>query len=78
VTKQTEQLLQQALDLPESERAELAAKLLETLDRSTEEAVDSAWVTEVERRCAELDSGKVVAGDWEALRVRIEREVFGR
>lgn len=78
MTKQTEQLLQQALVLPEPERAELAAKLLETLDGPGEQAVDSAWVIEVERRYAELDAGSVVAGDWESLRSRIEREVFGR
>ena len=78
VTKQTEQLLQRALDLPETERAELAAKLLETLDGATERDIDSAWVLEVERRCAELDSGRVVTADWESLRSRIEREIFGR
>lgn len=78
VTKQTEQLLQQALVLPEPERAELAAKLLETLDGPAELDVDSAWVNEVERRCAALDAGKVATGDWESLRSRIEGEVFGR
>lgn len=68
----------QALVLPESERAELAAKLLETLDGLGEQDVGSARVIEVERRCAELDAEGVVTGDWESLRARIARDVFGR
>jgi len=67
-----------ALELPEHERAEIAAKLLESLDAAGDDDVDEAWAREIERRCAALDSGEAVTSDWSEFRARIEREVFGR
>lgn len=67
-----------ALELPEHDRAEIAARLLESLDDSDREGVDEAWAREIERRCAALDSGDAVTSDWNEFRARIERDVFGR
>lgn len=67
-----------ALELPEHERAEIAARLLESLDDAEHDDVDEAWAREIERRCAALDSGEAVTSDWNEFRARIEREVFGR
>lgn len=67
-----------ALELPEHERAEIAARLLESLDGDESEGVDEAWAREIERRCAALDSGEAVTSDWNEFRARIERDVFGR
>lgn len=67
-----------ALDLGEHERAEIAARLLESLDDDDREGVDEAWARELERRCAALDSGEAVTSDWNEFRARIERDVFGR
>jgi putative addiction module component (TIGR02574 family) len=78
MTKDAERLLHEALDLPESERAELAAQLLATLDGAAEDDVDEAWAAEVERRCADLDAGRVATTDWETVRKRIEKDIFGR
>jgi len=74
----TKKLLSEVLELPEHERAEIAAKLLESLDPDDPEDVDAAWAVEIERRCAALDSGEAVTSDWEEFRARIERDVFGR
>lgn len=74
----SKKLLSEVLDLPEHERAEIAAKLLESLDPDDTEDVDGAWAVEIERRCAALDSGEAVTSDWEEFRARIERDVFGR
>jgi len=74
----TERLLNEALTLPERERAELVAKLLESLEGPPESGVDAAWAAEIERRCAALDSGDAVSSDWNEVRSRIEREIFGR
>jgi putative addiction module component (TIGR02574 family) len=71
-------LLTVALELPEHERAELAARLLESLDEDDREGVDEVWAHEIERRCAALDSGEAVTSDWNEFRARIERDVFGR
>ena len=67
-----------ALELPEHERAEIAARLLESLDEAEPDDVDEAWAREIELRCAALDSGEAVTSDWNEFRARIEREVFGR
>jgi putative addiction module component (TIGR02574 family) len=70
-------LLTAALELSPHERAELAARLLESLDEDDRE-VDEAWADEIERRCAALDSGEAVTSDWNEFRARIEHDVFGR
>jgi len=78
----TQKLLADALRLPEHDRAEMAAKLLESLDEPEEDedemSVDEAWAIEIERRCAALDSGEAVTSDWSEFRARIERDIFGR
>jgi putative addiction module component (TIGR02574 family) len=71
-------VLSVALVLGEHERAEIAARLLESLDEDDREGVDEAWAQELERRCAALDSGEAVTSDWNEFRARIERDVFGR
>ena len=71
-------LLEQALSLPEHDRAEIAARLLESLDLETQGEVDEAWAAEIERRCAAVDAGTLSTSDWKDVRARIEREIFGR
>lgn len=56
--KSTE-LLKQALELSVEERADLAAQILESLDSSDDPSVQAAWLAEIERRMADLDSGRV-------------------
>ena len=74
----TATLLEQALSLPEHERAKIAARLLESLDEGAQSDVDAAWAAEIERRCAAVDVGELRASDWKDVRARIEREIFGR
>jgi putative addiction module component (TIGR02574 family) len=74
----TTTLLEQALSLPEHERAKLATRLLESLDEETQADVDDAWAAEIESRCAAVDAGTLTTSDWKDVRTRIEREIFGR
>ena len=53
----TEKIESAALQLPRSERARLAERLIASLDEDTE--VERAWAEEIERRVAELSSGAV-------------------
>ncbi|HYM62533.1 MAG TPA: addiction module protein [Thermoanaerobaculia bacterium] len=78
MTRETERLLGEVLSLPERERAEVAARLIESLDGEPDADVDTAWAAEIERRCAALDSGEAVTSDWDAVRCRIEQELFKR
>jgi putative addiction module component (TIGR02574 family) len=76
--KDSDRLLNQVLELPESDRAELAARLLESLDSGSDPVIDDAWAEEIERRCAASDAGTNVSSDWNDVRQRIERDIFGR
>jgi putative addiction module component (TIGR02574 family) len=73
MSKLTEELYRRALDLDETERAALAARLIESLDTELEDGVEAAWLAEVERRMEELDSGKVQSIPWDELRARLFR-----
>ena len=53
----TEKLISDALGLPREVRAFLAEKLLESLDFEESFEVSPEWRHEIERRCAELDTG---------------------
>lgn len=74
----TTALLEQVLSLPESDRADIAARLLESLDPEVQRDVDEAWAAEIERRCAAVDAGTLATSDWSDVRARIERDIFGR
>ena len=54
---QLENLEAQALKLTTSERAHLAERLIASLDEDAE--IEEAWAVEVERRIAEIESGRV-------------------
>jgi putative addiction module component (TIGR02574 family) len=47
----------EALQLPEADRARLIERLIASLDADPD--VEEAWAAEVERRNAEVESGKV-------------------
>jgi putative addiction module component (TIGR02574 family) len=62
------------LKMPAKERAEIAQRLLESLDRQMDIDVESAWQAEVGRRVSELDSGRVSCIPWEEVRERLMRD----
>ena len=53
------QIEAEALNLSGEERAELAQKLLLSLDTLSEEEIAENWVMEAQRRARELDEGIV-------------------
>jgi putative addiction module component (TIGR02574 family) len=61
----------EALALPSEERSALAASLLDSLDTDVDEDAKAAWVTEVNRRVTNLDSGAVKTIPWAEARRRL-------
>ena len=61
----TEQVESEALKLKPQARAELAEKLLRSLEDLPEEEIERLWVREAIRRDAELDSGAASMRDAE-------------
>jgi len=48
-----------ALELDKNHRAELAKKLIDSLDQHFDEDIEQAWIDEIKRRKAEIKSGKI-------------------
>ncbi len=66
MTGPAHELLQKALALPDSERAELAGTLIASLDPTRDPDVDAAWQEEVARRFREVQSGQVKTISWQS------------
>ena len=66
------QIENQALDLSEEERAQLAQKLILSLESSNEEDLDKEWPLEAKRRAVELDNGEIQAIPAEEVRKKAQ------
>lgn len=64
MSERARKVRQDAMELPLSERAELAADLLASLDGEPEADVAAAWTAEVERRARESGDDDV---PWETV-----------
>ena len=68
MSKTGQKVLDEALQLELSERAELAAELLASLDGEPDEHVEAAWAAEIERRAARARSGEDAGRPWAEAR----------
>jgi putative addiction module component (TIGR02574 family) len=71
MSSDTVKLLEDALKLPEPERADLAACLYASLEQEPTRLLDPSWEVEIKRRLEEIDSGKAKLIPWEEARKRI-------
>ncbi|MGV8073624.1 MAG: addiction module protein [Syntrophobacteraceae bacterium] len=55
------QVLKEALSLPPAERAEIAERLLSSLDPPSQEGIDALWGKEAEERLDAFDRGEIKA-----------------
>ena len=62
-----DELQTEALKLPATARAELAHRLIESLEGPEEGDVEAAWIEEAERRYAEYRKGLITARDADAV-----------
>lgn len=70
-----EKLRAEALNLPESDRAELAQQLLASLDGTPDPRVEEVWDAEILRRLAEIDVGAAKLVDREEFRRRMRARI---
>ncbi|MBI4682294.1 MAG: addiction module protein [Nitrospirae bacterium] len=68
-------ILKDALQLSDSERAQLIDELLTTLEVDRDDDVDAAWAQEVAKRASEIAEGTVVPVIWDEVKARA-RPVF--
>ena len=79
MTEATQSLLDQALKLPTTERAALAADLLASLDGEpdSQEEVNAAWSLEIRRRLDDVRAGEPGI-PWESVRDEIQTRLKER
>jgi putative addiction module component (TIGR02574 family) len=71
MTSESQRVLEEVLRLPDRERGELAAMLIDSLDPRRSEEGDADWDSKVAERVAELDDGRVELVPWTEARGRI-------
>ena len=64
-------LLKEALALPQEARAALAGSLIDSLDAKLDDDVEAAWDAEIARRIRDVDAGKVALVPWSEVRRRL-------
>ena len=69
-----QKLLEDALRLPEGDRAALAARLIESLEEPEDPDALEAWDQEIARRLERLDRGEVKTIPWAEARRLIRGE----
>lgn len=75
---ESEAVLREALMLPERERAAVASELLASLDEpgiDDAEAVQAAWVEELEHRARRARSGDDPGEPWPIVRDRVRNQL---
>ena len=65
------ELFEEARELSETERTELAGRLLESVEGEPDADVEAAWAHEIERRIRQLDAGEVQTIPWEEVRAKL-------
>lgn len=61
MSRQSEQVLAEALDLPPIERAEIVEKLLSSFEFSERKTIDELWAQEAESRIDAYERGEISA-----------------
>jgi len=73
MTRIVEDLYAKASELPSEDRAELAGRLLTSIEEESDEGVEEAWAAEIERRMADFRAGRVKTIPWSELRTHLHR-----
>ena len=68
MSRPADTLLADALLLPDAERADLATRLIESLDPGVDDDAESAWDAEIRDRLDDLDAGRVRPVPWREAR----------
>jgi putative addiction module component (TIGR02574 family) len=76
MTSTAEQVLTDALNLPVADRLELVEALIGSFQAPDQPPFDDSWREVIQRRAAELSSGRVVPVPWSEVKQRA-REATG-
>jgi hypothetical protein len=68
MARDLKELIREAAEMPETDRATLAGVMLESLDPHPTPQIAAAWSKEIERRVREIEEGSVELLDWQDVR----------
>ncbi|MFN6311739.1 MAG: addiction module protein [Planctomyces sp.] len=68
-----ERVIEAALELTESERAQLITTLISTFSPADAASLDDAWLAEINRRSAEFDAGIAETLPWAEVKGQARR-----
>jgi putative addiction module component (TIGR02574 family) len=71
ITTDAKKILDDAMQLSEADRAELAGRLIDSLDDAVDENVQEEWSEEIASRLAEFDTGTAKPIPWSEVRKRL-------
>ncbi len=71
MTDKTQAILEEALKLSPTERADVAEQLIASLDEAPDTDVEQAWQEEIQRRLQQVERGEVKTIPWEEVQRRL-------
>jgi putative addiction module component (TIGR02574 family) len=78
MSKDLTEVLRDASELSEQDRATLAGLLIESLETEADSGVEETWVAEIARRVAQLEAGDTKIIPWEEVRQRLRDRLNAR
>jgi len=69
-----EKLISRALKMPARDRAEIADKLILSLNDKYDKDVEIAWQKEVQKRIADIEGGLTKCIPWEEVRASLHKD----
>ena len=77
MTQAANAILETLLQLPDADRGELAARLLDSLDSDADGGAETGWANEIGKRVEEVRTGQVKPVPWAAAREQIMDDTDG-
>jgi len=74
MTDKTQAIVEQALKLSPTERADVAEQLLASLDEALDSDVEQAWQEEVRRRLQQVERGEVELVDSDTVMAELRKK----
>lgn len=74
MTDKTQAIVEQALKLSPTERADVAEQLLASLDEALDSDVEKAWQEEIQRRLQQVERGEVELMDSDTVMAELRRK----
>lgn len=74
MTDKSQAIVEQALKLSPTERAEVAEKLIVSLDEVPDTDVEQAWQEEIQRRIQQIDCGEVELIDSDTVMAELRKK----